>query len=1789
MTPRRGEAGRGLGASRDEAPAPSGAILAALILGALLLRLIIAYVLFPDAGFKVDIGSFQSWALTLARYGPGGFYEHAGFADYIPGYLYVLWLVGLVSQALGDLTGASPFSFAAGLIKVPAIVFDLAVGYLIYRALRPWSGERAALTGAALFLFNPVTWYESALWGQVDAVGTFVLLCAVLLLVAGWSEAATGTAVLAAVIKPQYAIVLLVVGFVLLGRHLVRRGSGPVPSFRHPLAVRLDGLLGGWFRAEQGPWRLVSSAAVGMAVLLLLITPFDLAELAAAKAPWLPFGGDLAGLLVVVGQAAGEYHYLTVNAHNLWALAGPTSLAWTGLWTSDLEPAFGAVPYVAIGALLLALTLTFLAYQFLRRADRTSIVVTATVLAVAFFVVPTRVHERYLYPAFALGALLAGGSMAWRWWYVALAVVNFANLHANLTNPLYGTPNVVELPLGELLRSGDVIALVAIAHTALFGWALWHVRPALDDAMALLPWRRGPGGRGGDRPMVWRTPRTASTGRETPAPASTGGETAAVPSAARSVPPAGEDAAEAARAWEEQPLRPPGWLGALKRRLALPSVRPDRSRLLHGEGAGRIDRLDLVALLLIVVLGLSLRLFRADQPLEMVTLDEVYHARTATEFLQDWRYGMPHSIYEYTHPHLAKYLMAAGVVVLGDNRVVATSNLGTPVRSAVVEERYVPFDEPGRRAGDRLFVATATTVRVIDLRSGADEASIPVLATAVAVDQVLHRLYVGSESGIVWSLQTSGLDRWRDGGGDAQDLQPVEIARVDGPVDRLWALDRDRIVAQVGTALTSIDPTTGDVLAHRIVAASNGAVALDAATSVVAYPSSIADIAATAEGLADLLDLDAPQVETRLRGPGGDSAAGLRIASYVSADVRTAVQATIDDGRLTGIEVVERVPLALAGPSGVIVVDGTSLDTIADVPLGAAARGLDQVGEGNERTLYVAADDVAVHLLTLSRDGPPTRGDRFAMPGPVRDVRWNAATNLVHVLGETASGEPTLYVVEPHANAVFGDAPLPFSPLAWAIDVQADFPAFDRERALLFASDGTTAAVETGRNGFAWRFPGILLGVLMAAALYLLARFLFRRRAVALIAAAAALTDGMLFAHSRDAMNDAYVGFFIVAAFALLAWLYLPASGRRGTLALALGLPLVGVLFGLAIASKWAGAFAIGAALLLVLLRSALGRLVALGGMVVLAGILGNLALASGNLTFAILMIGVALLMAGAIVLRRVAFSADELRYAALAPLAGGVIFGAAVATGFPAGGEVTFAGLGLPLGAIVAAGLAGLGVVAWSGLRVASARGWIAVARRPASPDAPGDGPAPPPRGWLRPGAAGGIPFTYALLCLAVVPLTVYVLSYVPWARPWDPGCAPPANDCPQIIPATVAADGTTLSEGWPTGHRGQTLIDLTIGMYDYHNDLRATHPATSPWWAWPLDLKPVWLFQESYGAGTQGVIFDVGNLVTFWLSVPAIGFGLWQAWRRRSLALAFVAIAFLAQWLSWARIDRATFQYHYYSALPFALLFLGYFLAELWHGPSPRTWILARVAAAVAILGPGLLWLVKDPLCAVAGVDRVNPGSYLCTGASGSVSLPHAMVAIALVLLVGLGLFARELLRLGTVDRGPAGATGNRWAIPTDVLGRVALITVGAGIAVTVAPGLVGPGSFTFTGSVGQAWLVGLAYLIGAGAFAWLALGVRDPRRYVAVALVAAVVWLLLFYPYIASLPLPGGAPYVYQRFLPTFDYSFQFAVNREASPQVDLLDPQAIVLTVSIGILVAVAMMLVAQWRPGSRVGR
>src|SRR4029453_14080072 len=100
---------------------------------------------------------------------------------------------------------------------IPGILSDVAVAWLLFVIVRRWAGElidrisfpltsaRAPLAAAAIFIFKPGPGFDSAVWGQIDAVGTLVLLSTIYFLGRGWTEAASVGAVVALLVKFQFA------------------------------------------------------------------------------------------------------------------------------------------------------------------------------------------------------------------------------------------------------------------------------------------------------------------------------------------------------------------------------------------------------------------------------------------------------------------------------------------------------------------------------------------------------------------------------------------------------------------------------------------------------------------------------------------------------------------------------------------------------------------------------------------------------------------------------------------------------------------------------------------------------------------------------------------------------------------------------------------------------------------------------------------------------------------------------------------------------------------------------------------------------------------------------------------------------------------------------------------------------------------------------------------------------------------------------------------------------------------------------------------------------------------------------------------------------------------------------------------------------------------------------------------------------------------------------------------------------------------------------------------------
>ncbi|HEX7430767.1 MAG TPA: hypothetical protein VF293_01120, partial [Candidatus Limnocylindrales bacterium] len=254
--------------TREESPqgrAPAGtsgavtailAIVALLTLG-LILRFIIAYVLLPGSGFPNDLGAFQAWGNDIAQHGPIGFYDRAGFLDYPPVYLLLL---GLVSFLTGGSIGEG--------VKLLPMLADLGLAAVVWVMVRELgvSGRRAFIA-ALIVVVNPITWFNSAIWGQADAVGSILLLLGLRELQKDRREAASVLAVLAALTKLQLGVLGFVVVFVVLRRSFAPKTGEPHPE------------------------RVLTSLGAGLITAALICLPFT--------------GLDLAGIVQRLGSVSG--------------------------------------------------------------------------------------------------------------------------------------------------------------------------------------------------------------------------------------------------------------------------------------------------------------------------------------------------------------------------------------------------------------------------------------------------------------------------------------------------------------------------------------------------------------------------------------------------------------------------------------------------------------------------------------------------------------------------------------------------------------------------------------------------------------------------------------------------------------------------------------------------------------------------------------------------------------------------------------------------------------------------------------------------------------------------------------------------------------------------------------------------------------------------------------------------------------------------------------------------------------------------------------------------------------------------------------------------------------------------------------------------------------------------------------------------------------------------------------------------------------------------------------------
>ena len=298
-------------------------------------------------------------------------------------------------------------------VKGLSIPFDLAIGVVAYLAARRMVGPVRALVAPAIYLFNPAVLLAGPVWGQVDAAGTLAYLLALLALAGRRFALAGAFSVVALLIKPQFGLVLLPVAVVAVLNWRATLDRSPV------------------FRAVLG----------GAAAYLVVALPLRM---------------DPISYLGLVIDAGGFKKVSSANAANIW-----------GLFQGYKIPDGGLVYF---GGVLLLLGLTAALLPLLRRQDLPTILAVGAFVIFAFYFLPTRVHERYLFPAMAVLAPLAAAN-----WRVLVAyLILTAGFAASMLYALVDTTHftfwpwlvdLVQLPTARIWIS---LTLITVAVTLVF-------------------------------------------------------------------------------------------------------------------------------------------------------------------------------------------------------------------------------------------------------------------------------------------------------------------------------------------------------------------------------------------------------------------------------------------------------------------------------------------------------------------------------------------------------------------------------------------------------------------------------------------------------------------------------------------------------------------------------------------------------------------------------------------------------------------------------------------------------------------------------------------------------------------------------------------------------------------------------------------------------------------------------------------------------------------------------------------------------------------------------------------------------------------------------------------------------------------------------------------------------------------------------------------------------------------------------------------------------------------------
>ncbi|MFC2155317.1 glycosyltransferase 87 family protein [Acidobacteriota bacterium] len=366
-------------------------------------------------GYPTDIACFKGWAGMAAEKGLPDFYLSDAFVDYPPGYIYILYLLGLLRKLFSLSFDSTAFLI---LIKSPAIIADLITSLVIFRLGKKKLGFASASFLSLIYAFNPVIIFDSTVYGQVDSIPTLLILLVLIFLYEDRLQLASVVFVIAVLVKPQALIFSPVILFA-----FIRPGIGQKERIK----------------------TFFVSACLAAVTFILIILPFSLKQ-------------DPFWIIHLYKKTLASYPFASLNAFNLFALFG-------GNLVQETETFF-IFSYKTWGFIFIAVIVAFSALLYFKSRDKSRVFFIALFIMAAVFVLSAKMHERYLFPAIVLALLCYVVTRDKRmlilfWGFSATLLINVAMVLHLILNRTF-----IAVPRGDfLLRLISFANLYLLAYT----------------------------------------------------------------------------------------------------------------------------------------------------------------------------------------------------------------------------------------------------------------------------------------------------------------------------------------------------------------------------------------------------------------------------------------------------------------------------------------------------------------------------------------------------------------------------------------------------------------------------------------------------------------------------------------------------------------------------------------------------------------------------------------------------------------------------------------------------------------------------------------------------------------------------------------------------------------------------------------------------------------------------------------------------------------------------------------------------------------------------------------------------------------------------------------------------------------------------------------------------------------------------------------------------------------------------------------------------------------------------